>query len=219
MIGMAVTLYAVALLCIAAIPFWKLRGNLTALQYGAHMMLFVALAGVVLGDIFPQFTTWAILAYAFSEELPRGVLLYLLVIAGTGGIAQRAILGATFGWLELFIKLYTEFSAGSATIDALPYLGVVGGESVLFHIVISVVIYRNLKSPGQLIWSIILATLLHTAANLFVQNEVFGVADNLAKYVLPSTCLLIVYALMLGIACFRKLRSGEVRRLLSAWRQ
>lgn len=204
MLWIAATIYAAILFLAAAIPFRYIHGNAHSIWGG----VLAALGAIVIGLLvfafyrlnFNSYSGWFIMA--LSEEAVRGVLLYRFVLRIENKLAQRALFGATFGWLEFLMKLYPYISSGceKSLLNypcemGVSYIAILWAETILFHIFITAICYRDATSLKS--WSISLfsATVFHATYNMLKATPLLNI-EGVGGYVVFSTCFIAIYLIV-----------------------
>lgn len=224
MLHLATILYACVLCGVAAIPLRYFPKYPQAFLGGALAYVAAAVAGLALfilptsivgANLFSNF-----LLLAVTEEIARGVLLYQSVLKWENRLPQRALFGATFGWMEFLFRSYGNGSLEScqrlvsplSCPEGLPYLAIGSAEVILFHITVTAVGYRDATNLARLLISVVCAAAVHAVYNTIKFLPVWG-DDNLLIYVVIPSVLIASYVLAFFVAS----RTDALGR--ETWRQ
>ncbi|MBD9538949.1 hypothetical protein IB276_05775 [Ensifer sp. ENS04] len=203
--NLPIVIYACILFAVASVPLSYILKFPQAFSGGVLAFISALFFGFLL-LLVPSpygepslFFTYSVLA--LSEEIARGLALYACVLRWENRPIERVVLGATFGWLELLLRLYNTFNGveGLQNCQQLvspltcgegyPYLVISWSEVILFHITISAVNYRDATNLKRLLLSIVTAAVIHTTYNVMKSLPVWR-EDNFLVYVaLPTVCI------------------------------
>ncbi|MEI3852641.1 MULTISPECIES: hypothetical protein [Ensifer] len=203
--NVAIVIYACVLCAVVSVPLTYIPKFIQAFSGGVLAFISALFFGFILllapspyGE--PSlFLTYSVLA--LSEEIARGLALYACVLRWENRPIERVVLGATFGWLELLVRLYSTFHGPDGLQhcqmlvspltcgEGYPYLAISWSEVILFHITISAINYRDATNLKRLSLSIVTAAVIHTTYNVIKSLPVWH-EDNFLIYVaLPSVCI------------------------------
>lgn len=210
MIWIAATILCFILFAGAAIPLkWVFKHYQAVL--GA-VCAYVIAAVLSLGLIFiygdTLFSASGIVAMAAAEEIARGTMLYFFVLRRSNLLAQRALFGTIFGWIEFLVRFYPDMSTCDAKLspltcaEGIPYLGIAWAEVILFHIFISMVNYRDATTPRNLIIAIFSGALIHAALNAAKILPAWG-QDNLSVFFIIPCLYVSLYAVVFVLSIDR----------------
>lgn len=204
MLWIAATIYAAFLFLVAAIPFRYIHGNAYSIWGGG----LAALGAIVIGLLvfafyrlnFYSYSGWFIMA--LSEEAVRGLLLYRFVLRIENKLVQRALFGATFGWLEFLLRLYPYISSGcEKSLVGYPcemgisYIAILWAETILFHIFITAIGYRDATSFKGFSIALFSASVFHATYNMMKSGPLLNI-ESVEGYVVFSTCYIVIYAIV-----------------------
>jgi len=155
----------------ALVPYYKLWDNWRGL-FGGILMYVVVDFGVDLIPSSGEVRSFVMdLFFASTEETARGASLYVFVGRSCNSLAARAILGATFGWLEFNdrvipnVDFVREALGQSQLTDLMPYMLIAWACAILGHILFSVTVYRHATDIVKIIKAVTVAAIVNATYN------------------------------------------------------
>lgn len=193
------SIYAASLYLIALTPCYWIYRHFGALIGGTLMFLLMDLCINLVPFSGEGARSFGMdLFFAAIEETARGTCLYIFVSRKGNEVTARALLGATYGWLEFIERVHPtgvkiENALGKAFLmDFWPYLLVGQACAILFHILISMLFYRHATKTVTMITAIMMATIIHAAYNFMLNAAPWHEYLQFRFVVVPSVMIAIM---------------------------